>query len=44
MENMLHTSRVEATYLGWSVHDLDLGSMMNFLTRILYGLIKLNTK
>jgi len=45
MENkLLHTSRVEAAYLGWSVRDLDLGSMMNFSTRVLYGLIKLNTK
>jgi hypothetical protein len=28
----------------WSVHDLDLGRMMNLSTRVLHGLIKLNTK
>jgi hypothetical protein len=28
----------------WSVRDLDLESMMNLSTRVLHGLIKLNTK
>jgi hypothetical protein len=29
---------------GWSARDLDFGSMMNLSTRVLHGLIKLNTK
>jgi hypothetical protein len=33
-----------SSIFGWSAHDLDLGSMMNLSTRVLHGLIKLNTK
>jgi hypothetical protein len=33
-----------SSIFGWSAHDLVLGSMMNLSTRVLHGLIKLNTK
>jgi hypothetical protein len=33
-----------SSIFGWSVHDLDLRSMVNLSTRVLHGLIKLNTK
>jgi hypothetical protein len=33
-----------SSIIRWSVHDLDLGSIMNLSTSVLHGLIKLNTK